>query len=236
MRTRPILAGGLVAAATAAVAVGLTAHADPLPLAPTSTPIKHVVVLFDENESFDHYFGTYPNATNPAGPAAVHRQGRHAVGQRARPDPADQQPELVPAAAAGPLRGGHLLAEPRLRRRAAGVRRRPDGQVPGVHGGRLVRCRAASRSSWTTTTATRSPGLWNLAQNFAMSDNSFGTNFGPSTVGAINLVSGQTHGTDVPSGSAASRTTRSSATRSPSSTTAPTRTASSSRARTSATC
>jgi len=67
MRTRPILAGGLVAAATAAVAVGLTAHADPLPLAPTSTPIKHVVVLFDENESFDHYFGTYPNATNPAG-------------------------------------------------------------------------------------------------------------------------------------------------------------------------
>ena len=67
MRTRPILAGGLVAAATAAVAVGLTAHADPLPLAPTSTPIKHVVVLFDENESFDHYFGTYPNAANPAG-------------------------------------------------------------------------------------------------------------------------------------------------------------------------
>ena len=41
-------------------------------------------------------------------------------------------------------------------------------------------------------------GLWNLAQNFAMSDNSFGTNFGPSTVGAINLISGQTHGTDVP--------------------------------------
>ena len=23
----------------------------------TSTPIKHVVVIFDENESFDHYFG-----------------------------------------------------------------------------------------------------------------------------------------------------------------------------------
>jgi len=26
-----------------------------------------------------------------------------------------------------------------------------------------------------------------------MSDNSFGTNFGPSTVGAINLISGQTN-------------------------------------------
>ena len=36
--------------------------------------------------------------------------------------------------------------------------------------------------------------LWNYAQTFAMSDNSYGTNFGPSSVGAINLVSGQTHG------------------------------------------
>src|ERR1700733_14337490 len=33
----------------------------------TATPIKHVVVIFEENISFDHYFGTYPNATNPAG-------------------------------------------------------------------------------------------------------------------------------------------------------------------------
>src|ERR1035438_4968834 len=31
----------------------------------TATPIKHVVVIFDENQSFDHYFGTYPNAANP---------------------------------------------------------------------------------------------------------------------------------------------------------------------------
>lgn len=36
--------------------------------------------------------------------------------------------------------------------------------------------------------------MWNYAQNFAMSDNSYGTTFGPSTVGAINLVSGQTNG------------------------------------------
>ena len=31
----------------------------------TSTPIKHVVVIFGENISFDHYFGSYPNALNP---------------------------------------------------------------------------------------------------------------------------------------------------------------------------
>src|SRR5580698_3257073 len=29
--------------------------------------IKHVVVIFGENISFDHYFGTYPNAANLPG-------------------------------------------------------------------------------------------------------------------------------------------------------------------------
>ena len=37
-----------------------------LHLTPT-TPIKHIIVIFQENNSFDHYFGTYPHATNPAG-------------------------------------------------------------------------------------------------------------------------------------------------------------------------
>jgi phospholipase C len=33
----------------------------------TATPIQHLVVIFQENASFDHYFGTYPNALNPKG-------------------------------------------------------------------------------------------------------------------------------------------------------------------------
>src|SRR6202167_5966392 len=33
----------------------------------TATPIKHLVVIFQENVSFDHYFGTYPNAQNLSG-------------------------------------------------------------------------------------------------------------------------------------------------------------------------
>ena len=36
--------------------------------------------------------------------------------------------------------------------------------------------------------------LWNYAQRFAMNDNSFDTVFGPSTPGALNLISGQTNG------------------------------------------
>jgi phospholipase C len=38
----------------------------------TATPIKHLVVIFDENISFDHYFGTYPAAANPAGEPVFH--------------------------------------------------------------------------------------------------------------------------------------------------------------------
>src|ERR1700759_5144933 len=38
----------------------------------TSTPIKHLVVIFQENVSFDHYFGTYPNAENLPGENAFH--------------------------------------------------------------------------------------------------------------------------------------------------------------------
>ncbi len=36
--------------------------------------------------------------------------------------------------------------------------------------------------------------MWNYAQHYAMNDHSFGTTFGASTQGAINLVSGQTNG------------------------------------------
>src|SRR3984957_14104606 len=38
----------------------------------TATPIKHLVVIFGENRSVDHYFGTYPNALNPKGEPQFH--------------------------------------------------------------------------------------------------------------------------------------------------------------------
>src|SRR5579862_334300 len=45
----------------------------------TKTPIKHVVVIFQENVSFDHYFGTYPYATNTDGNNFTAAQGTPAV-------------------------------------------------------------------------------------------------------------------------------------------------------------
>ncbi|MBV9282309.1 MAG: hypothetical protein JOZ41_19685, partial [Chloroflexi bacterium] len=47
--------------------VGSESDSSPAAAYATRTPIKHLVVIFQENVSFDHYFATYPNAQNPAG-------------------------------------------------------------------------------------------------------------------------------------------------------------------------
>jgi phospholipase C len=60
-KQRRWLSSTLGACAIAAFNAAPSARAD------TATPIKHLVVIFQENESFDHYFGTYPKAQNPAG-------------------------------------------------------------------------------------------------------------------------------------------------------------------------
>src|SRR5579862_5514535 len=69
--TALLLAALTVAGGAVVLAQGANARAHSVRRAhreqDTSTPIKHLVVIFQENVSFDHYFGTYPNATNPPG-------------------------------------------------------------------------------------------------------------------------------------------------------------------------
>ncbi len=65
----------LAATLTAVMILGPLLNANAAPSRPPAksvagtpaTPIKHLVVIFQENISFDHYFGTYPSATNPQG-------------------------------------------------------------------------------------------------------------------------------------------------------------------------
>src|SRR6202034_895941 len=57
------------AAAGLALLAATGASANQWNLAPTTTPIKYVVVIFQENNSFDHYFGTYPVAQYSGGQA-----------------------------------------------------------------------------------------------------------------------------------------------------------------------
>src|SRR6516162_3967148 len=71
-RLRLTAAGAGVAALAAVPALAL-GSAGPASASASSkagvakTPVQHLVVIFQENVSFDHYFGTYPNATNTSG-------------------------------------------------------------------------------------------------------------------------------------------------------------------------
>ena len=53
--------------AGALICLGAANAQTPAPTAGAATPIQHLVVIFQENVSFDHYFGTYPFAANPEG-------------------------------------------------------------------------------------------------------------------------------------------------------------------------
>ena len=181
-----------------------------------ATPIKHLVVIFPENVSFDHYFGTYPKAQNPKGepkfvaspdtpsvnglspvllehnPNSFNKaNGEGAINpfrlDRSQAPTADQNHDYTPeqmAFHAGLMdlfpksvgKGNVALLGPHNRLNTTGL-------TMGYFDGNTV------------------TALWNYAQRFAMSDNSFGSTFGPSTPGAINLVAGQTNGvTDVRNG------------------------------------
>src|SRR5262249_29904008 len=70
----------LAAALAGAMALPVAARADDRPhLADAArgarTPIEHLVAIFQENVSFDHYFATYPNAANTEGSPFVAAAG-----------------------------------------------------------------------------------------------------------------------------------------------------------------
>ncbi len=176
-----IVAGGLAA----------PAQANKDNSASTRTPIKHVVIIFGENVSFDHYFATYPKAKNTEQPTFK----------------AAEDTPGINGLSAGLLTHNPNLSNPvRLGREDAytcSFNHDYTAEQKAADGGLLDKfVQATSRVSEGCATdgstvmgyfdGNTVTALWNYANHFAMNDNSFDTNFGPSTVGAINLVSGQT--------------------------------------------
>ena len=158
----------------------------------TATPINHLVVLFQENVPFDRYFGAYPHALNPPGepPFVADRDTPTVNGlteslRNANPNSA--KPHRLDRTQRNVCGSNHdYLAEQEAYDRGL------VDQFVEFTGNHHPGCDPTLGMGYfdgNTVTA-----LWNLAQRFAMSDNSFGTTFGPSHVGALNLVSGTTHG------------------------------------------
>ncbi|MGB6360099.1 MAG: alkaline phosphatase family protein [Candidatus Acidiferrales bacterium] len=158
----------------------------------TTTPIKHLVVIFDENISFDHYFGTYPSALNPPGePLFVARPGTPSVNGLTQTL----------------LQHNPDTAAPFRLDRSEAVTCDNDNhykdEQTAYDGGLLNEFSEILSGTGTGCTANLSMGyydgntvtaLWNYAQYFAISDNFFATEFGTTVMGHLNLVSGQTNG------------------------------------------
>ncbi len=172
------------------------------------TPITNVIVLFQENVSFDHYFGTYPNAQNNIGAG-----DQPFSAYPGTPTVNGYTPELLlsnPNRAAGTGTDAGLQINPgRLSPSQAYTCSQNHNYGPeqqAVDGGLMDKF--PLYTGRTTSEGCTSDGstvlgyfdgntvaaMWNYAQNYSMSDNSFGSTFGPSTTGALNLASGQTYG------------------------------------------
>jgi phospholipase C len=195
--TATLIAGAVLAAGVTAAAAH-DEHGGRQPHSDTTTPIKHLVVIFQENVSFDHYFATYPNAANPPGePAFAAAPGTPSVNGLGPALLAPNNPN-----AAQPFRLGRDQAE------TCDQDHSYKTEQAAFDSGLMDRfVETVGRGAPTCADYGRGPGLvmgyydgntvtamWNYAQRFAMSDNSYNTTFGPSTPGALNLVSGQTHG------------------------------------------
>jgi phospholipase C len=202
------------------------------------TPIQHLIVIFGENISYDHYYATYPSvgysAANPGDaketdltnfPATAAAPANNNLVAPLNPSTwaAVATPTLLTANANGPggsgaAYNGANAAEPFLlwNSQAATADQnhspKPEqiaydnglvDQFPGSTGttasvpllnssdapADVTKGQVMGYYDGTTVTA-----MWNYSQSFAMNDNAYTSQFGPSTPGALNLISGQTNG------------------------------------------
>jgi phospholipase C len=186
------------------------------PVVETTTPIEHVVVIFQENVSFDHYFATYPSALNPPGEPQFHGAADtprvNGLGTLVYGEPEGVLLTDNPNAH-NPANGAGATNPFRLDRGQASTCDQDHNygheqlafdaglmdQFPGTVGvGESAFCN--STYSWGKDTGVvmgyydgnTVTALWNYAQHFAMSDDFYGTTFGPSSPGVLNLVAGNT--------------------------------------------
>jgi phospholipase C len=211
MQWRHIAVGSLTAAAFAStVAWSANDHDKNRPDdAHTATPIKHLVVIYGENVSFDHYFATYPHATNPSGEPEFNAQPGTPQVNGLAGTLLSHNPNYTNTANAGgaanPFRLDRTQAATADQNHAYTAEEQaydngaadlfPKYTGKGTSGGAGAFGTTGQVMGYydgNTVTA-----LWNYAQHFAMSDNAYTSTYGPSTPGALEVVSGQTNGMKV---------------------------------------
>ena len=167
------------------------------PAGHTATPVKHLVVIFDENISFDHYFATYPKAANTDGTkftASPHTpkdvDNLRTAGLLTK-NPNQYLPKRLTPDQAMTCDQNHSYGPEQYAYNSGAADKFVENTDSGKCSGNLFGEPGLGMDYYDGNTVT---AQWNYAQHYALNDNSFGSAYGPSTPGAIELVSGQTHG------------------------------------------
>jgi phospholipase C len=150
-----------------------------------NSPIKHTIVIFQENRSFDNYFGTYPHAEGflplPGTPAV-----------NGIPDGAynsDAKGEKVPP---------FLLGTDQ--RKTVDVQHGYEAMISAYNEGLMDKY--VEKNNKTTPMGHYDyrvlSAYWQYAQHFSLADNWYQPVFGPSTPGALYLVAAQSGNAEKP--------------------------------------
>jgi len=179
----------LLAAVLSALAAAPTPTPQPTPtvrLPELRTHVKHVFIIYQENHSFDNYFGTYPGAENLASPLAqAHgfRQldpiGKKPVTPFKITDPDTASPQQGREITLSKMNGGKMDA-------FVATQERVSSAKFDQAGARNVGLMTMAHYDCDTI-----PFLWEYAQRFVLFDHIFSGITGPSTPNAIALIAGQ---------------------------------------------
>lgn len=161
----------------------------------TATPIEHLIIIFQENVSFDHYFGSYPHAENLDGEIPFYASANTPsidgltksllYNNMNLNDPFRMSKDDAKTIASCDNNHTYTAIQKSYNRgimnkfvESNGIVREgcDPGQVMGYFDGNPI------------------TALWNYVQHFAINDNFHSTITSPSLPGHINLISGQTYG------------------------------------------
>lgn len=186
---------GIIAAALVAVTLSQRPHAEAQPLDTNGAlvsvlreHVKHIFVIYQENHSFDEYFGTYPGADNLASTSArLHgfRQydpiGKQWVTPFLINDPDIDSPGHSRGALIAKMNGGR-------NDRYIAIQER-DSAKDGYD---TADARGLGLLTMAHYDCNTIPFLWKYAHSFALYDRFFQGMTGPSTPGNIEIIAAQT--------------------------------------------
>ena len=173
----------------------------------TATPIKYLVIIFQENTSFDSYFATYPHALNLPGETVFRPRWRVSGSSSVNGldytllnfNPNGSNPFRISPEDSNVCGTDHEYHEQLGARNRGLMNKWLEFGAQGPASANSVQfCSMNADGKWDTDMGyfdgNSVTALWNYAQYFAMSDNSFGTLVGESARGAQVMIRGDVTG------------------------------------------